>query len=91
MGPRHNDSNPHDINNLKEQVEHGIKVVERVKEKILCRIVIVTEMQFCIMSEKGRFAALFIQQRLQEEHQAKGKKYYVYVEYPAKTFSHTTK
>ena len=32
-------------------LEHGMKVVERVLEKTLCRIVPADEMQFCYMSE----------------------------------------
>ena len=57
-----------------ELLEHGMKVVERVLEKRLCRIVTVDEMQFGFMPVKGTIDAVFILRRLQEECQAKGKK-----------------
>ena len=41
-------------------LEHGMKVVERVLEKRLCRIVYVDEMQFGFMPEKGTVVAVFI-------------------------------
>ena len=41
-------------------LEHGMKVVERVLEKRLCRIVSVDEMQVGFMPEGGRIEAVFI-------------------------------
>ena len=40
--------------------EHGMKAVERVFEKRLCRIVFVDEMQFGFMADRGTFDAVFI-------------------------------
>ena len=54
-------------------LEHSMKVVERVLEKRLCRIVSVDEMQFGFMPEKGTTDATIIL-RMQEEYHAKGKK-----------------
>ena len=54
-------------------LEHGMKVVERVSEKRLCRKVSVDEMQFGFMPDRGTIDAVFIVRRLQEHH-AKGKK-----------------
>ena len=47
-------------------IEHGLKVVERVLEKRLCRIVFVDEMQFGFMPERGTIDAVFILRRMQE-------------------------
>ena len=52
-------------------LENGMKVVDRVLEKSLQRIVTVDEMQFDSMPERGRIDAVFILRRLQEEHHAK--------------------
>ena len=51
----------------------GIKVVERVLEIRLCRIVTANEMQFGFMPERGTIDAVYILRRLQEEYYAKGK------------------
>ena len=51
-----------------------MKVVERVLEKRLSRIVIAAEMQFGFMPERGTAGAVFILRMLQEEYHAKGKK-----------------
>ena len=53
-------------------LEHGMKVVERVLEKTLCRIVSVDEMQFGFMLERGTIDAVFILRRMQGEYSAKG-------------------
>ena len=58
-------------------LEHGMKVVERVLEKKLCRIVTVDEMQFGFMPEGGAVDAVFIVRRLQEEYHASGNKLYM--------------
>ena len=42
-----------------ELLEHGMKVVERVLEKRLCRIVSVDEMQFDLVPERGTIDAIF--------------------------------
>ena len=52
-------------------LEHGMKVVERVFEKRLCRIVSVDKMQFGFMSERGTIDAVIILRRMQE-YNAKG-------------------
>ena len=54
--------------------EHCMKVVKRVFEKSLYRIVAVNEMQFGFMPERGTIDAVFILRRMQEEHYARGKK-----------------
>ena len=51
-----------------------MKVVERVLEKRLNRIVTVDEMKFDFMPERGTIYAVFILRNLQEEYHAKGKK-----------------
>ena len=58
-------------------LEHGMKVVERVLVKTLCRIVYVDEMQFGFMSERGTIDAVFILRWMQEEYHAEGKKMYM--------------
>ena len=55
-------------------LEHGMKVVERVIEKRLYRIVTVDEIQFGFMPERGTIDAVFILRRLQEEYHSKGRK-----------------
>ena len=50
-----------------------MKVVERLLEKRLCRIVSVDEMRFGIMLERGTIGAEFILRWKQEEYHAKGK------------------
>ena len=52
-------------------LEHGMKVVEMVLAKRLCRIMKVNEMQFGFMPERGTIDAVFILRRLQEEYHAK--------------------
>ena len=54
-------------------LENGMKVVERVLEKRLCRIVTADEMQFGFMPERGTIDAVFILRRMQEEYHAEGK------------------
>ena len=51
-----------------------MKVVERVFEKRIHRIVTVDEMQIGFMPERGTIDAVFILRRMQEEYHAKGKK-----------------
>ena len=55
-------------------LEYSMKVVERVLDKWLCRIVSVDEMQFGFMPERGTNNAIFILRRMEEEYHAKGKK-----------------
>ena len=50
-----------------------MKMVERVLEKMLCRIVIINEMYFDFMPEGRIIDAEFILRRLQEVCHAKGK------------------
>ena len=56
---------------------HGMKVVERLTEKRLHRIVTVNELQFGFMSERGTIDAVFILRRIQGEYRAIGKKLYM--------------
>ena len=49
-----------------------MKVVERVFEKRLRRIVYVNEVQFGFMPERGTIDAVFILRRMQEEYHAIG-------------------
>ena len=57
--------------------QHGRKVVKRVLEKRLCRIVIVDEIQFGFITDKITID-LFIFSRLQEEYHAE-EFFWVYV------------
>ena len=54
-------------------LEHGMKMVEKVQEERLCRIVSVVKMQSGLMLERGTINAVFILRRLQEKYYAKGK------------------
>ena len=58
-------------------LQHGMKVVVRVLEKRLCRILTVDEMQFGFMPERGIIDAVFILRTLQEDYYAKGNKLYM--------------
>ena len=58
-------------------LEHGMKVVERVFEKILCRIVSVDKILFGFMPERGTIDAVFIFRAMQVEYHAKWKKLYM--------------
>ena len=52
-------------------LEHDMKVVERVVEKRLCRIVSVDEMQFGFLLERGTIDAVSTFRRMQEEYHVK--------------------
>ena len=58
-------------------LEHAMKIVEKVLERRLRRIVKVDEMQFGFIPGKGTIDAVFILRRLQEEQLDKGKKLYM--------------
>ena len=58
-------------------LEHAMKIVERVLENRIRKIVKVDEMQFGFMPGKGTIDAVFILRRLQEEYRAKEKKLYM--------------
>ena len=60
-------------------LEHAMKVVEKVLERRLWRMVKVDEMQFGFMPGKGTTDAMFILRRLQEEYLDKEKKLYMYM------------
>ena len=63
-----------DIRNYNRAVklyERGMKVVERVLEKRLCRIVSADQMQFGFMPERGTIDAVFILRRMLEEYHVK--------------------
>ena len=55
-------------------LEHDMKVVKRVLEKKLCRIVSVDEIQYDFIPVSGKTDAVFILRRMQEEFHARGKK-----------------
>ena len=57
--------------------EHGTKVVERVLEKSLCRIVTINEMQFGFLPDRGTIEAVSMLRSLQEEYHDEGKKLYI--------------
>ena len=52
-------------------LEHGMKVVEMVLEKRLCRIVSVDEMQIGFMLVRGTIDAVFFLRWMQEGYHAK--------------------
>ena len=58
-------------------LEHGMKVVERVLERRLRKVVRIDEMQYGFMPGKGTVDALFIARILQERYGRKKKKLYV--------------
>ena len=53
--------------------KRGVKMVERVLEKRICRIVSVDEVLLGSMPERGTIFSVFILSRMQEEYHAKGK------------------
>ena len=55
-------------------IGHEMKVVDRVLEKRLCRIVTINELQFVFLPEEGITDAVFILRILQEEYCASGMK-----------------
>ena len=58
-------------------LEHAMKIVEKVLERKLRRVVKVEEMQFGFMPGKGTIDAVFILRRLQKEYLDKEKKLYM--------------
>ena len=56
-----------------KRLEHGMKVVESMFEKMLSRIVSVDEMQFGFMPLRVTINAVFILRSMLEEYHAKGK------------------
>ena len=58
-------------------LEHAMKIVERVLEKRIRKLVEIDEMQFGFMPGKGTIDAVFILRRLQEEFRDKNKKLYI--------------
>ena len=58
-------------------LEHAMKIVEKVLESRMQRMVKVDEMQFGFMPDKGKTDAVFILRRLQEEYLDKEKKLYM--------------
>ena len=74
-----------------KRLEQGLKVVKRVLEKRLSRIVSVDEMQFCFMPERGTIDAIFILRRMQEEYHTKGKKIVYVFCGPRESLSQSTK
>ena len=60
-------------------LEHAMKIVEKVLERRMRRMVKVDEMQFGFMPSKGTIDAVFILRRLQEEYLDKEKLYMRFV------------
>ena len=54
-----------------------MRVEAGVQEKMLCRIMIVDEMQFGFMPKRGTIDVVFILRRMHERYCAKGKKFYM--------------
>ena len=57
-------------------LEHAMKIIEKVLQRRIRRMVKVDEMQFGFMPGKGTIEAVFILRRLQEEYLDKKKKLY---------------
>ena len=55
-------------------LENGIKVVERVLEIEICRILTIHEMHFGFISMKRTIDAVFVFRRLQEQYYAEEEK-----------------
>ena len=68
-----------------------MKVVERVLEKRLRRIVSVDEMQYSFMLQRGTINAVFIMRRMQEEYHAKGRKLHMCLVYLGKALDRVPK
>ena len=60
-----------------KQLEHAMKIVEKVLEKRLRTIVTIDDMQFGFMPGKGAIDAVFILRRIQVEYLAKLEKFYM--------------
>ena len=58
-------------------LEHGMKVVERLLEKRLRRLVKVDQMQFGFMPGKSTVGAIFIHRRMQESYFEKNRKLFI--------------
>ena len=58
-------------------LEVVMKIVEKVFEKRLQKIVMIDDMQFSFMSAKGTIDAVFILRRIQEEYLANERKLYM--------------
>ena len=58
-------------------LEHGMKVVERLLEKRLRRLVKVDQIQFCFMPGKSTVDAIFILRRMQESYLEKNRKLFI--------------
>ena len=58
-------------------LEHAMKIVEKLLEKRLRKIVTIDDMQFGFMPGKGTIDAVFILRRIQEEYLARQKKLYM--------------
>ena len=54
-----------------------MKIVEKVLEKRLRKIVAIDDMQFCFMPGKGTIYAVSILSRIEEEYLARQKKLYM--------------
>ena len=52
-----------------KRLDYGINVSEIALEKRFCRIVVVDEMPFCLMPERGTIDAVYLE--MQEQHYAK--------------------
>ena len=59
-------------------LEHGRKVVERLLEKRLRRLVTVDQMQFGFMPGRSTVDAIFILRRMQESYLKKNRKIFIY-------------
>ena len=59
-------------------LEHGMKVVERLLEKKLRRLVKVDQMQFGFMPAKSTVDAIFILRRMQESYLEKNRKLFIF-------------
>ena len=58
-------------------LEHGMKVVERLLEKRLRRLVKVDQMQFDFMSSRSTVDAIFILRRMQESYLEENRKLFI--------------
>ena len=58
-------------------LKHGGKIIKRVLERRIRALVDFDEAQFGFMPGKGIIDALFLVQRLQEQHRAKDKRMYM--------------
>ena len=71
--------------------ERGMKIIERVLKKRIRGLLVVDDMQFGFMPERGTTNALFILRRMQNKYREKNKKLYMCFVHLKKVFDRISK